>query len=40
MSTSTISTNDLANLHIGDNVVVKNLDENTGEAICTTAVLD
>ncbi len=40
MSTSTISTNDLANLQVGDKVVVKSLDENTGETICTTAVLD
>ncbi|MDH2390051.1 hypothetical protein QCN29_14875 [Streptomyces sp. HNM0663] len=40
MSTSTISTNDLANLQAGDKVVVKSLDENTEESICTTAVLD
>ncbi|MFJ4622244.1 hypothetical protein [Streptomyces sp. NPDC088812] len=41
MSTSTISTNDLANLQVGDKVVVKSsLDENTGETICTTTVLD
>ncbi|MFI8089103.1 hypothetical protein ACIF9R_12410 [Streptomyces sp. NPDC086080] len=41
MSTSTISTNDLAKLQVGDKVVVKSsLDENTGETICTTTVLD
>ncbi|MEH0490535.1 hypothetical protein [Streptomyces scabiei] len=41
MSTSTLSTNDLANLQAGDKVVVKkNLDENAGESICTTTVLD
>ncbi|UQA90764.1 hypothetical protein [Streptomyces halobius] len=40
MSTSTISTNDLANLQAGDKVVVKSLDENTGESICTATVLD
>lgn len=39
MSTTTISTNDLANLQAGDKVVVKSLDENTGETICTTTVL-
>ncbi|MEV0443483.1 hypothetical protein AB0I84_13085 [Streptomyces spectabilis] len=33
--------NDLANLQVGDKVVVKgSLDENTGESICATAVLD
>ncbi|WP_327357776.1 hypothetical protein [Streptomyces sp. NBC_01304] len=41
MSTSTINTNDLANLQVGDKVVVKNsLDENTGKTVCTAVVLD
>ncbi|MDQ0779007.1 hypothetical protein QF026_007473 [Streptomyces aurantiacus] len=41
MSTSTISTNDLADLQVGDKVVVKSsLDENTGETICTTMALN
>lgn len=40
MSTRTISADDLANLQASDKVVGASLDENTGESICTTTVLD